>query len=186
MSSNYLIPFFCFNSIFYLVLECVLIDSPVWLGKTLRTASPATTATHSSTNPPTMPADSTNTSNVPDLEEEMIRLWQNQTEMQQKLDEAHDKLDTALGEVASLRQLVEAMREQMFPTPPHLQCPTSRPTSRVASGSESRQSSMLPEKPPALRCTDHIPITQPSLPNATSWESKIAPAAGCTNLVALV
>jgi len=46
--------------------------------------------------------------------------------MEQKVDEANDRLAVALGEVASLWQLVEAMQEQMFLTPSHLQCPASQ------------------------------------------------------------
>jgi len=41
------------------------------------------------------------------------------------VDEADARLAVALGEVASLRQLVEAMWEQMFPTPSHFQRPAS-------------------------------------------------------------
>ena len=37
--------------------------------------------------------------------------------------EANARLAVALGEVASLRQVVEAMWEQLFPTPSHLQRP---------------------------------------------------------------
>jgi len=103
--------------IFHAVFDGVLINTPAWLGKTSRTASPSSTAAGSGTNPPTTPGDSTNTSNVQDLEEEVVRLREKQAETERKVDEANDRLAVTLGEVASLRQVVEAMREQMFPTP---------------------------------------------------------------------
>lgn len=111
-------------------------------------------------NPPTTPADSTNTSNIPDLEEEVIRLRQKQTETDGKVDEANNKLRTAIGEIASLWQLVEAIQEQMFSTPPHLQCPASHSTSRPA----SHQPSTSPHHPPAAMSTDLIPVIPPSPP----------------------
>jgi len=115
-----------FLSIFHPVFDGVLINTPAWLGKTSRTASPLSTAAGSGTNPPTTPGDSTNTSNVQDLEEEVVRLREKQAETERKVDEANDRLAITLGEVASLRQVVEAMREQLFPTPSHLQRPVSR------------------------------------------------------------
>ena len=69
---------------------------------TSRTASPSSTAAHSSTNPPTTLADSTTMSNVQELKEEVICLRQKQTEMDEKVDAANDKLATALGEITSL------------------------------------------------------------------------------------
>jgi len=66
-----------------------------------------------------------NTSNVQDLEEEVVHLREKQAEMEQKVDEANHRLAIALGEVASLWQVVEAMQEQLFPTPSHLQRPAS-------------------------------------------------------------
>jgi len=42
------------------------------------------------------------------------------------VDEVDARLAVALGEVASLWQLVEAMQEQMFPRPSHLQRPAER------------------------------------------------------------
>ena len=56
-----------------------------------------------------MLADSTTTSNVQELEEEVIHLQQKQMEMDEKVDAANDKLATALGEITSLQQMVEAM-----------------------------------------------------------------------------
>jgi len=82
-------------------------------------------AAGSGTNPPTTPGDSTNTSNVQDPKKEVVHLREKQAETEQKVDKADARLAVTLGEVASLRQLVEAMWEQMFPTPSHLQCPAS-------------------------------------------------------------
>jgi len=65
-------------------------------------------------------------SNVQDLEEEVVRLREKQAETERKVDKANARLAVVLGEVASLRQVVEAMREQLFPTPSHLQRPASR------------------------------------------------------------
>jgi len=70
--------------------------------------------------------DSTNTSNVQDLKEEVVHLREKQAEMEQKVDEVNARLAVTLGEVASLWQVVEAMQEQLFPTPSHLQRPASR------------------------------------------------------------
>ena len=84
------------------------------------------TAAGSGTNPPTTLGDSTNTLNVQDLEEEVVRLREKQAEMERKVDEANHRLAIALGEVASLWQVVEVMREQLFPTPSHLQRLASR------------------------------------------------------------
>jgi len=83
-------------------------------------------AAGSGTNPPTTPGDSTNMSNVQDLEEEVVHLREKQAETERKVDEVNARLAVALGEVASLWQVVEAMREQLFPTPSHLQCPALR------------------------------------------------------------
>jgi len=47
--------------------------------------------------------------NVQDLEE-VVHLREKQAEMERKVDEADARLAVALGEVASLWQLVEAMR----------------------------------------------------------------------------
>jgi len=88
-------------------------------------ASPSSTAAGSGMNPPTTPGDSTNTSNVQDLEEEVVRLREKQAETERKVDEANARLAVVLGEVASLQQVVEAMQEQLFPTPSHLQRPAS-------------------------------------------------------------
>ena len=93
--------------------------------------SPSSLAAGSGTNPPTTLGDSTNMLSIQDLEEEVVRLREKQTKMEQKVDEANDRLATTLGEVASLQQLVEAMREQMFPALSHLQCPASRPASTL-------------------------------------------------------
>jgi len=76
--------------------------------------------------PPTTPGDSTNMSNVQDLKEEVVHSREKQAEMEQKVDEADARLVITLGEVASLQQLVEAMQEQMFLTPSHLQCLASQ------------------------------------------------------------
>jgi len=52
-------------------------------------------------------------------------LREKQAEMERKVDEADARLAIALREVTSLRQVVEAMQEQLFPTPSHLQRPAS-------------------------------------------------------------
>jgi len=84
-------------------------------------ASPSSMAAGCGTNPPTTLGDSTNTSNVQDLEEEVVCLRKKQAETERKVDEANARLAIALREVTSLWQVVEAMWEQLFPTPSHLQ-----------------------------------------------------------------
>jgi len=80
-------------------------------------------------------------------------LREKQAETERKVDKADARLAIALGEVASLWQLVEAMQEQMFPTPSHLQCPASR------QGVTLRQ--------PALEstCAEVAHLAHPSLPS---------------------
>jgi len=69
--------------IFHPVFDGVLINTPAWLlGKTSRMASPSSMAAGSGTNPPTTPGDSTNTSNVQDLEEEVVHLREKQAKME--------------------------------------------------------------------------------------------------------
>ncbi|KIM65651.1 hypothetical protein SCLCIDRAFT_22548 [Scleroderma citrinum Foug A] len=138
------------------IFDGVLIDHPAWRRKTSGTASPSPTATSSGTNPPTTPVDSTHTWNEQDLEEEISRLRQKQTEMEQRVNATNDTLATVLQEVTSLRQIVEAMREKMFPTPPHLQCPASCSRSQPA----SLQASAPPQCPVENTCTDLVPIVQ--------------------------
>lgn len=171
--SNSLFRFisFVFYSILHPVFDGVLIDHPAWMRNTSRTASPSSTATHSGMNPPTTLADSTTMSNVQELEEEVIRLRQKQTEMDEKVDAANDKLATALGEITSLRQMVEAMQEQMFSTPPHLQHPASCSRSRPVSRPASCQASAPPQHQLDTPCTDLVPAAQPSPASAIALPS---------------
>jgi len=116
-------------------------------------ASPSSTAAGSGTNPPTTLGDSTNTLNVQDLEEEVVHLREKQAEMEQKVDEANHRLAITLREVTSLRQVVEAMWEQLFPTPSHLQCPAS-------------QQAFAPTQPASdSTCPEVLQCAHPSLPS---------------------
>ena len=139
--------------------------------RTSGTASPSSTAAHSGTNPPTTPADSTSTCNIQEFEEEVICLWQKQMEMDQKVDAVNDKLTTVLGEIASLRQMVETMQEKMFSTLPHLQHPASRSRSRPASHPTSCQASAPPQHQLDIPCTDLMLAAQPSPPSAIALPS---------------
>jgi len=104
-------------------------------------------------NPPTTLGDSTNTSNVQDLEEEVVRLREKQAETERKVDEVNHRLAVALREVASLQQVVEAMREQLFPTPSHLQCLAS-------------QQAFAPTQPASdTTCAEVSQCSHPSLPS---------------------
>jgi len=95
-----------------------------------------------------------NTSNVQDLEEEVVCLREKQAEMEQKVDEANARLAVALREVASLQQVVEAMREQLFPTPSHLQHPASwqafAPTQPASDSTCPEVSQCAHPSPPSL------------------------------------
>ena len=68
----------------------------------------------------------------------------------------------------------------MFPTPPHLQCPTSQPPLHSA----SCQSSTPPQQSPATRCAAVIPVIQPSLPATAPPDNAMATM--CTTLIAVV
>jgi len=94
-----------------------------------------------------------NMSNVQDLEEEVVHLREKQAEMERKVDKANARLAVALGEVTSLWQVVEMMREQLFPTPSHLQRPASQ------------QAFTLTQPASDSTCPEVLQCAHPSLPS---------------------
>ena len=68
-------------------------------------------------------------------------------------------------------ELVEAMQEQMFSTPLHLQRPASRSRSRPVSRPASCQASAPPQHQLDLPCIDLVPAAQPSPASAIALPS---------------